>query len=125
MLCKACGINKRRQKELRAGRIRYQATCNSCYRAKRRNAGKPVRPTLSYRERYLKACCETCSFVPVHLIQLHLDHRDGNSANNKPSNFQTLCANCHALKTWVNGDWKTPSRQPVDGMGEQQLCLIH
>lgn len=34
--------------------------------------------------------------------QLQIDHKDGNSNNNDPSNWQTLCANCHALKTYLD-----------------------
>ena len=33
-----------------------------------------------------------------------VDHIDGNRNNNDPSNLQTLCANCHRLKTHLNGD---------------------
>lgn len=28
-----------------------------------------------------------------------VDHIDGNDANNDPSNFQTLCLECHGKKT--------------------------
>ena len=31
--------------------------------------------------------------------QLDVDHIDNNHENNDPSNLQTLCKNCHALKT--------------------------
>jgi len=44
--------------------------------------------------------CEKCGFEPEHPCQLDVDHRDGNHENNDPSNLQTLCANCHRLKTW-------------------------
>jgi hypothetical protein len=49
--------------------------------------------------------CEWCSFVPEHSVQLGVDHIDGNKKNNDPSNFQTLCHNCHALKTHQNNDY--------------------
>jgi 5-methylcytosine-specific restriction endonuclease McrA len=32
--------------------------------------------------------------------QLDVDHIDGNHRNNNPENLQTLCANCHRLKTF-------------------------
>lgn len=47
-----------------------------------------------------------CGFVPDDLIQLDVDHKDGDPSNNKLSNLQTLCANCHRLKTKKNMDWK-------------------
>lgn len=43
-----------------------------------------------------------CGFVAVDPCQLDVDHIDGNSKNDDPSNWQTLCANCHRLKTKRN-----------------------
>ena len=59
---------------------------------------------------YRKDSCEACGFIPEHTAQLDVDHIDGNSNNNDPSNLQTLCANCHRLKTVINSDWR---RNPV------------
>jgi len=36
--------------------------------------------------------------------QLQVDHKDGNRNNNDFSNFETLCANAHAEKTYRHGD---------------------
>ena len=55
---------------------------------------------------YKKTSCEFCGFLPVHTCQLDVDHIDGNHSNNEPSNLQTLCANCHRLKTFLNKDWE-------------------
>lgn len=49
--------------------------------------------------------CIKCGFVAVDPIQLDVDHIDGNPSNNDKSNLQTLCANCHRLKTKQNLDW--------------------
>ena len=49
--------------------------------------------------------CSLCGFIPVHRVQLDIDHIDGNPSNNDPLNLQTLCANCHRLKTKLNKDW--------------------
>ena len=59
-----------------------------------------------YRE-FLKDYCECCGFVATHRCQLDVDHIDGNHSNNAPENLQTLCANCHRLKTWLNRDWES------------------
>jgi hypothetical protein len=50
--------------------------------------------------------CERCNFIPEDMVQLDVDHIDGNRSNNDSSNIQTLCANCHRLKTKQNQDWK-------------------
>lgn len=57
-----------------------------------------------YRE-HKKPSCEVCGFVPVLLIQLDVDHIDGNHNNNDISNLQTLCANCHRLKSAMQLNW--------------------
>jgi len=54
---------------------------------------------------FKKSFCEVCGFVAKNKCQLDVDHIDGNHENNEPSNLQTLCANCHRLKTWNNKDW--------------------
>jgi len=46
-----------------------------------------------------KSVCERCKFIPEHKSQLDVDHIDGNHKNNNIDNLQTLCANCHRLKT--------------------------
>lgn len=48
--------------------------------------------------------CELCGFVATWSGQLDVDHIDGNHFNNKPNNLQTLCANCHRLKTHLCND---------------------
>lgn len=59
--------------------------------------------------KFKKAVCELCGFVPVHSVQLDVDHIDGNKHNNSVENLQTLCANCHRLKTRLNKDWENRS----------------
>ena len=61
-----------------------------------------LRPYLKFKKLY----CEKCNFIPVHLCQLDVDHIDGNHQNNNINNLQTLCANCHRLKTYLNKDWE-------------------
>lgn len=57
-----------------------------------------------YRK-HKKDHCEKCGFIPEHRCQLDVDHIDGNHKNNELSNLQTLCANCHRLKTYLNEDY--------------------
>lgn len=49
--------------------------------------------------------CIECGFIPKHLCQLDVHHIDGNHENNVPANLQTLCANCHRLKTAYQLGW--------------------
>ena len=71
-----------------------------------------------YKKPYLKhkkETCERCGFIPEHPSQLDVDHIDGNHKNNDFSNLQTLCANCHRLKTFQSKDWeKTPLVNPLE-----------
>ena len=56
--------------------------------------------------KYIKGdSCEFCKFVAVVPGQMEVDHIDGNHSNNSHSNLQTLCANCHRLKTWEENRW--------------------
>lgn len=48
--------------------------------------------------------CSKCGFIAEHSCQLDVDHIDGNHKNNDVSNLQTLCANCHRLKTQQDKD---------------------
>lgn len=53
-----------------------------------------------------KDSCERCGFIPEDKVQLDVDHIDGDRSNNDLSNLQTLCANCHRLKTKQNKDFR-------------------
>jgi 5-methylcytosine-specific restriction endonuclease McrA len=73
-----------------------------------RNAWKRANPTrvaLSNKPylKFKKNQCESCLFIGIDSCQLDVHHIDGNHSNNSPSNLQTLCANCHRLKTKLEG----------------------
>lgn len=42
---------------------------------------------------------------------LQVDHIDGNHTHNERENLQTLCHDCHKLKTYMYGDHTTPGRK--------------
>ena len=70
------------------------------------NINKKLSNRKWLRETYLEDTCKICKFVAEDKCQLDLDHIDGDNSNNKYENFQTLCANCHRLKTHINNDGK-------------------
>lgn len=82
--CRSC-VNE----ELRAKRI-----ANPKY-----GAHKKVHKRRKAYHKYKLDYCQACNFKAVHTCQLDVDHIDGNHSNNLPENLQTLCANCHRLKT--------------------------
>lgn len=45
--------------------------------------------------------------------QLTVDHIDGDPSNNDPDNLETLCYNCHCLKTRMFNDNLTPGRKTL------------
>ena len=59
---------------------------------------KELKRKTPYRIHKEEVCCR-CGFIPEDSCQLDVDHIDGNHTNNNPDNLQTLCANCHRLKT--------------------------
>ena len=71
--------------------------------------------------KYRKDHCENtdgrlgfvCQALIVNDCQLDVDHIDGNSENNDPINLQTLCKNCHSVKTLMYKDYKTPGRKTI------------
>ena len=100
-LCKPNGVNVN-------GSRKYNKLCSPCLR--KRNKQGNVKGLSDRRKQnsilYKGGFCCECGFVPIHKCQLDLDHIDGNSFNNSPENHQTLCANCHRLKTHLCEDNK-------------------
>ena len=67
----------------------------------RKRANKKARPYTEHKSTF----CNHCGFVALHSCQLDVDHIDGNHNNNDVDNLQTLCANCHRLKTALQLNW--------------------
>jgi 5-methylcytosine-specific restriction endonuclease McrA len=79
-----------------SGKKTYKKYCSVCHRHKKQSG--------EHYFKYKKSVCEFCGFIPVNACQLDVDHKDGDKRNNSPDNLQTLCANCHRLKTFINRD---------------------
>jgi len=48
--------------------------------------------------------CARCGFVGVP-CQMDLDHINGDRTDHRPENLQTLCSNCHRLKSYAPALW--------------------
>jgi HNH endonuclease len=95
--CEACGWVKGD----RSDHNRFGYRCSNGRGTKRR--GRSTKDTLGYwrRLKLKQDHCEspTCTATIEDMCQLELDHIDGDYSNNDSSNIQTLCCNCHRLKT--------------------------
>ena len=93
---------------------------NSAHRSGTNNNGIPIYRTVCYKHhqqrsglrsgsytKHKKGYCEntdgrlgiTCAAPIITQDQLEVDHIDGDHSNDSPDNLQTLCANCHRIKT--------------------------
>lgn len=95
--CVNCGRPARYHTKNTDGSVKYwRSVCTMCHK----NMGQK-----QYKYRLSKGnSCEICGFIAVHPTQLDVDHIDGNHDNSDEKNLQTICANCHRLKTVMNGD---------------------
>lgn len=86
------------------GKTIYKKKCFSCSTSDARKKTKKYKrfPWTKFK----KDKCEFCGFIPVNMCQIDVDHIDGDKTNNDERNLQTLCANCHRLKTFLSEDWR-------------------
>ena len=84
-----CGKQVRARGRATSGQQIFDTKCHMC--------------RDEYRK-HKKDHCELCGFVATVAAQLDVDHIDGDRTNNNIDNLQTLCANCHRLKTHLNED---------------------
>ena len=97
-ICSVCGPTKIKLRDSKAATVKSRYRCKTIYK---KHDKKYLFPYRVHKKDY----CEHCNFQPVHIGQLDVDHIDGNRYNNQEDNLQTLCANCHRLKTFINKDF--------------------
>ena len=102
-VCNVCNKNKVETQKLKSGKICFRSSCQPCRKKGKSYAGCSKK---NAKRRVKKISCDICNFKAVHMCQLDVDHIDGNRNNNSIENLQTLCANCHRLKTFLNLDYK-------------------
>lgn len=94
-VCVECNERPQKTNGYKHGKEIFKHICSTCDK----NRYPPDYSRKTKRQKIKKKHCEKCGFVAKHYAQLDIDHIDGNRNNNDPSNLQTLCANCHRLKT--------------------------
>ena len=94
------------------GTPKYRPYCGSCHRSTYK--GLPfAEGVTSVKKNYCQYSDGRLGFAcatkgdKLHSCMMDLDHIDGNHYNNDSNNIQTLCKNCHAYKTKMNGDNRT------------------
>ena len=74
-------------------------------------------PYLKYRKDYCENVDSRLGFKCTTTIHwdgmLDVDHKNGKPNDNRPRNLQTLCKCCHAYKTNIKKDYKTPGRKAL------------
>ena len=96
--CRIPDCDKPAAKVAKKSRLGYSLYAKYCNKHKKHHHNTK----FTYRT-YKGDECVKCGFTAEHHTQLDVDHIDGNHGNNAPVNLQTLCKNCHSLKTHAPG----------------------
>ena len=99
--CIQCGTNV---VELTRQLGKFRDKCTTCRRGYSRSSSR-------HYTKFKKDICERCGFIPEHPCQLDVDHKAGNKLKSFEQDLETLCANCHRLKTYLNRDSVNVSRR--------------
>ena len=113
MICSRCKEDKAEEFFYLSKTGKRAKTCKSCKSAeyKARYGSLPLekkQERIRYHREYdhpwcvyKKDICRRCGFTSGYSCQLTVDHIDRDKSNNSESNLQTLCHNCHHLKTHI------------------------
>lgn len=109
-ICAECGPVGVRRKKCVSSTLGWRWQCREKLRAEKLKARPPSTRVVKGKFRDgLGPVCERCGFVPEDRCQLEADHivARWRGGTDEPENRQTLCANCHALKTKQDRlDWR-------------------
>lgn len=104
-ICECGNLAKKGNKRV-CGTQSYYKECSQCLK-KKHSQGMPGKRggasrgrITKYTRQFKEDTCVACGFIAEHHCQLDVDHINGDRTDNNPSNLQTLCANCHRLKTF-------------------------
>jgi len=108
-----CNIKECHNPADNAGYGKYHKLCSFHHKKKYKMKGWHYK---THRKEYCENSDGRLGFVCDYKIvmpnwQLEVDHIDGNKENNEISNLQTLCANCHRYKTYMNSENLTHSKR--------------
>lgn len=82
-----------------------------------------LKPFLAERDGNKCSCCHISNWQGKPL-SLHLDHIDGNSDNNYPSNLRLLCPNCHSQTETFSGRNKKNTKRSSYSKRYRQRKLV-
>ena len=116
-VCAMCGKEfSRQQSHIRPG-TKFVFCSRSCRdQAQSADGGYIIRPAHyrngehSFREKVQLEHCVGCGETRSYLLEVH--HIDGDRQNNKKSNLEVVCANCHAIRhlRWTGDSWVRDNR---------------
>lgn len=103
-----CGCGKPAMQQVKAGVAYFRRECQRCYL---RRLGRPN----SGRRYHVKDYCQACGWKPLSRMALDVDHIVPRAAggSNRATNLQTLCPNCHRIKTLRDAGLITTALQEV------------
>ena len=92
----------------------FKGECGRCINARKK--GIEVEGVTNIKKKYCENIDGQLEFTCLvknkedwkdYQESLHLDHFDGDHANNNPENLKTYCALCHSRKSKEDGDWSS------------------
>lgn len=109
-LCRVCRKKPVTTKGCRNGKRRFNTKCYSCSRPNRTQNPNDRR---IFRQQFFIPC-EHCGKIPEHISDFEIDHKDADRRNNNLENLQSLCVECHRIKTQNSGDYLPKHMKIID-----------